>query len=222
MKEKRTISLLGENIEYTLDRGKRKNTYLCISQGELLVRIPSRLSLKNAEKLILEKQEWIFSKLIKHCTLKTEISYDNNSEIYIFGQAYTIEIINNAKKNNAEIIGNKILVYLSRGEVKTIIHKFLIEIFQKKLNECFEHFCNITRLKPNKVTAKKLSRSWGRCSSDGNISISNKLVHYPPAALDYVVLHEICHLKYMNHSKEFWNMVAYYMPEYKEARNLLR
>lgn len=222
MKEKRAISLLGENIEYILDRGKRKNTYLCISQGELLVRISSSLSLKNAEKIILEKQEWILSKLIKHSTLKTEISYDNNSEINIFGQAYTIEIINNAKNNNAEIIGNKLVVYLSRGEVKTIINKFLRKIFQKKLNECFEHFCNITRLKPNKVTAKKLSRSWGRCSSEANISISNKLVHYPLAALDYVVLHEICHLKFMNHSKEFWSLVEYYMPEYKEVRNLLK
>ena len=222
MKEKRTISLLGEKIEYTLDRGKRKNTYLCISQGELLVRIPSRLSLKNAEKIILEKQEWILSKLSKHSALKTEIAYDNNSEIYIFGQAYIIEIISNAKKNNTEIVGNKLLVYLSRGEVKTIIDKFLKEIFQEKLNECFENFYKITGLKPKKVTAKRLSRSWGRCSSDGNISISNKLVHYPPVALDYVVLHEICHLKYMNHSKEFWNMVAYYMPEYKEVRNILK
>ena len=222
MKEKRTISLLGENIEYTLDRGKRKNTYLCISQGELLVRIPTRLSLKNAEKIILEKQEWILSKLSKHSALKTDIVNDNNSEIYIFGQAYIIEIIDNASKNNAEIVGNKLLVYLSRGEVKTIIDKFLKEIFQQKLDECFGHYYKITGLMPKKVTAKKLSRSWGRCSSDGNISISNKLVHYPSVALEYVVLHEICHLKYMNHSKEFWNMVAYYMPEYKEVRNLLK
>ncbi len=222
MKEKRAISLLGENIEYTLDRGKRKNTYLCISQGELLVRIPSSLSLKNAEKIILEKQEWILSKLIKHSTLNTEIVYDDNSEINIFGQAYTIEIINKAKNNNAEIIGNKLVVYLSRGEVKTIIEKFLKKIFQQKLDEYFEYFYKITGLMPKKVTAKKLNRSWGRCSSEGNISISNKLVDYPSAALYYVVLHEICHLKYMNHSKEFWNMVAYYMPEYKEVRNLLK
>ena len=222
MKETRTISLLGNTIEYTLDRGKRKNTYLCISNGELLVRIPSRLSLKNAEKIIIEKQDWIVSKLLKHNSFKTETSYENGSEIYIFGQAYILEIIKNAKKNNAEITGNKLLVYLSRGEVKTIIDKYLKEIFETKLYESFEHYEKLTGLKPNKITAKKLTRSWGRCSSEGNISISNRLVHYPLEALDYVVVHEICHLKHMNHSQEFWNMVSHYMPQYKEVRNLLK
>jgi predicted metal-dependent hydrolase len=222
VQEKRKIVLGDKVIEYTLDRGKRKNTYICISQGELIVRIPARLSLKNAENIILEKKDWILSKLSKSTCFQINISFEEFSEIYIFGQAYTIEIIHNSKKNHVEIVGDKLFVYISRGEVQTIIQNYLDEIFKRKLQDSLEKYSKLTGLYPEKVTPKKLNRSWGLCSSKRSISINKKLVHYPDVVTDYVVLHELCHLKYMNHSKEFWDMVERFMPDYKEIRRIIK
>lgn len=75
-----------------------------------------------------------------------------------------------------------------------------------------------TGLVPNKVRIRDIKYAWGSCSANKNITISYKLIRYSRQAIRYVILHELCHLKYMNHSKDFWNLVATYMPNYKEVR----
>ena len=89
-----------------------------------------------------------------------------------------------------------------------------LEIIQKNVKQLIE----TTGLKPNRVRVKTIKYAWGSCSSGKNITLNQKLIYYSEKAICYVILHELCHLKYMNHSKDFWNLVAKYMPEYKEVR----
>ena len=77
-------------------------------------------------------------------------------------------------------------------------------------------------IQPNKVRIKDIKYAWGSCSSNRNISISKQLAPKDEKVIEYVVLHEMCHLKYMNHSKNFWDLVETYMPEYKEYRKILK
>ena len=72
------------------------------------------------------------------------------------------------------------------------------------------------------VTVRDQKTRWGSCSSRGTLSFNYRLIFAPPVILDYVVVHELCHLTHMNHSKDFWNMVASVMPEYKVCRKWLR
>ena len=72
------------------------------------------------------------------------------------------------------------------------------------------------------ITVRDQRSRWGSCSSRGTLSFNYRLIFAPPAVLDYVVVHELCHLTHMNHSKDFWNMVSSVMPEYKEYRKWLR
>ena len=72
------------------------------------------------------------------------------------------------------------------------------------------------------ITVRDQKTRWGSCSSRGTLSFNYRLIFAPPAVLDYVVVHELCHLTHMNHSKDFWNMVASVMPEYKIYRKWLR
>ena len=222
MQEKNTVFINDKPVCYTLDRGKRKNTYLCISNGELVVKIPQRLPLASAEQIIMDKQDWIAKKLSRAPIFDATSEYVSGGKIYIFGIPYTLEVVNNAKKNSVEMKDDKLIEYISRGEVKTITEKYLESIFNLSLESIFEKMTSITSLTPNSFTTRKLSKSWGRCSSKGNISIAKKLVHYPIKAVEYVVLHELCHLKHMNHSKAFWKMVSQYMPDYKQAQAYLR
>ena len=75
-----------------------------------------------------------------------------------------------------------------------------------------------TGLIPNKIRIKDIKYAWGSCSSNKNITINQKLISYSEDAIRYVILHELCHLKHMNHSKEFWDLVQKYMTEYKQVK----
>ena len=75
---------------------------------------------------------------------------------------------------------------------------------------------------PNKVKIKNIKYAWGSCSSKKNISINMELAKKDEKVTEYVVLHEMCHLKQMNHSQKFWALVEKYMPEYKEYKKMLK
>ena len=84
------------------------------------------------------------------------------------------------------------------------------------------YFHRITGGNYTSITVRDQKTRWGSCSSRGTLSFNYRLIFAPPVILDYVVVHELCHLTHMNHSKSFWNMVASVMPEYKECRKWLR
>ena len=88
------------------------------------------------------------------------------------------------------------------------------EIVEKQANELIKE----TGLVPNKIRIKDIKYAWGTCSANKNITINYKLIKYSEQAIKYVILHELCHLKYMNHSKEFWVLVERYMQNYKEIK----
>ena len=85
-----------------------------------------------------------------------------------------------------------------------------------------EHFNQFYNFKYNKVTVRNQSTRWGSCSKSGNINFNYKLALLPESLVDYVVVHELCHLGEFNHSKKFWDLVARTVPDYKERRQELR
>lgn len=99
---------------------------------------------------------------------------------------------------------------------------YSLEEFVNIVQENIKDLVLITGLKPNRVRVKKIKYAWGTCSSGKNITINQKLICYSQDAIRYVILHELCHLKHMNHSKEFWDLVETYMPEYKEVKKELK
>ena len=88
------------------------------------------------------------------------------------------------------------------------------ELVEKNANQLIKE----TGLLPNKITLKQIKYAWGSCSSKKNITLNLELIKYSQQAIRYVILHELCHLKYMNHSKDFWNLVEQYMPDYKQVK----
>lgn len=93
----------------------------------------------------------------------------------------------------------------------------LAEIVEKKIKKYSEKL----QIKPNKVRIRDINYAWGSCSSKKNITINSKLAKKEEKVIEYVVLHEMCHLIHMNHSKEFWGLVERNMPEYKKYKNNL-
>lgn len=85
-----------------------------------------------------------------------------------------------------------------------------------------EKYTKLLKERPNKVRIRDIKYAWGSCSSNRNITINEKLARKEEKVIEYVILHEMCHLKYMNHSKGFWTLVETYMPEYQKYKNRLR
>lgn len=85
-----------------------------------------------------------------------------------------------------------------------------------------EYYHAFTGGQYTKISIRDQKTRWGSCSSNGTLSFSFRLMLAPPRVLDYVVVHELCHLTHMNHSKEFWNMVEIILPDYKEHRKWLK
>lgn len=96
------------------------------------------------------------------------------------------------------------------------------EEFAQIVEETAKDLIKITGLVPNKIRIKNIKYAWGSCSSNKNITINANLIKYSEEAIRYVVLHELCHLKYMNHSADFWKLVETYMPDYKEVKKELK
>lgn len=90
------------------------------------------------------------------------------------------------------------------------------------LTKKVEHFAKIMNLKYGRITITSAQKRFGSCSSKGNLSFSYRLMLYPEPAREYVVVHELAHLVQMNHSPEFYRIVASVLPDYKYRRRLLR
>ncbi len=96
------------------------------------------------------------------------------------------------------------------------------EEFIKIVEKTTKELIYETGIKPNKIRIREIKYAWGSCSSNKNITINLKLIKYSKEAIRYVILHELCHIKHMNHSKDFWELVKTYMPNYKEVKKELK
>lgn len=96
------------------------------------------------------------------------------------------------------------------------------EVARRLTTEKVEYFNQTYKFKFDRISIRNQKTLWGSCSSKGNLNFNYKIVHLPLQIADYIVVHELCHLKEMNHSKKFWDLVSVFFPNYKELRKDLR
>ena len=127
-----------------------------------------------------------------------------------------------SKKEIDKIVNSKeewIKKTLAKTKIKSEKEKlYTDEEFKSIVQDTANELIKETGLIPNKVRIRDIKYAWGSCSANKNVTISYKLIYYSKDAIKYVILHELCHIKYMNHSKDFWNLVATFMPNYKEIK----
>lgn len=216
-------------IEYEIDKGKRKHIYISIQDGKVIVKAPKRVSNKYIEAVVDKKKDWIYEKInIYNNSPKSPKEYIDGEIFKVLGEDCTLKIfyknikraklLKNGKYLNVEI-PEKFIEISDKTEEKKIIekliNKFYIETAEIEMKEAMSKLTKLVGLQPNEYRIRNLKRSWGNCSSTRNISINKDLAMYSKKAMEYVCLHELCHLRFMNHSKEFWNMVGKFMPDYK-------
>lgn len=220
-------------FEYELIRKKKKNLSITVtSNGKIVVSAPEKAKFEDIEKKINGKISWIYKKL-QLVNSASDISkakeYVSGESFMYLGKNYRLKIEKNDNTENElklykGLFNLKIDLSLKNTEnkIKTIISDWYIEKAKEKINERVEIYSKKIRVSPNKISVKNLTKSWGICSSNGNISFNWKIIMTPLSVLDYVIVHELCHLKHHNHSKEFWNLVSLYVPDYKNKKEWLK
>lgn len=217
----------GEKVDFVLDVSKRKNYQLSVAEGILTVRVPEKFTKSDVERLITDNINWINSaknRSIEKSGLPVE--YENGEKIRLLGNKLEMSLKKSSSYCSPFVDGNYLIVpyylYFDKEYVVRSVNSFLLSFAEKEILDSMNKISKNTNLIPQKITIKPLSASWGRCSSSGNISINWKIITFPKECIDYVCLHELCHLKYMDHSAAFWKLVEKYCPDYKRIRNSMK
>ena len=189
-----------------LIRTKRKGVSLMVNyEGALIVRAPVRASNYQIKQIIVKNQDWIEKQKVK-----------------------AQETIRERKKNrlvNSEgvlILGKRMkpkgLSLANEALVKDWCKAKALKIIERKLNNFSEKF----DLRYKKIRITNARTRWGSCSYDNSLNFSWKLITAPKKVVDYVLIHEMAHLRHKNHSKRFWDLVEEMMPDYKKYDEWLK
>ncbi|HHV95606.1 MAG TPA: M48 family metallopeptidase [Clostridiaceae bacterium] len=239
------VNTRDNKIPYTVVKTRRKTIGIIINRnGEVKVHVPFGVTKKQIDEIVQKKADWIIKKVNEVIERNSNIiqkEYINGEKFLYLGDEYTLEIVekdfDKIKKNDkafdkGEVLikDNTMLVYISEGlpdEIrKQTIKESLIKWYKKRFTEIVKERINKYSMKlnvfPHRVVIKNQKTRWGSCSEKGNINLNWRLIMAPIHIIDYVVVHEMCHLKVMNHSKDFWTLVESIMPNYRECRKWVK
>lgn len=235
MKNKYYIEINNEKISYSIKKTKRKTIAITVDMsGDVKVTAPLRVSERYIKELVQKKSEWIINKINEVIEKNSNIvcrQFVDGENILYLGKEYALKII---EKNDCKSVVLKtedfIQVYIPVGlteedrkqVVKGELIKWYKQCFADITKKRIEKYSLQLKVFPCKVVIKNQKTLWGSCSKNGNINLNWRLVMAPMNIIDYVIVHELCHLKFMNHSKDFWNLVKSILADYQKQRDWLK
>ena len=214
-------------MKYLVKRKKIKNFILRIYPNlEVVVSVPLRTSDIDIEKFVDYKKEWI-EKTISKIKKIQEIKNENNSKekIKFLGKILNLKIIDSELfriKKTEKIL----FLYTSNKdfvEIEKVINEWKKDELKNLLEEYIKKYSILLGKNIDYFMIKKMTSAWAIYHRRGNyITFNSELIEKNIECIEYVVLHELCHIFHMNHQKEFWALVQSFMPDYKKIRELLK
>lgn len=228
------IQLGKQWVKYTVRESKRaRRVRLKIDYNEgLEVIIPAGFYIDDMDALLRRHEPWILKHLDKMENMLPQRQYVSGETIPYLGQDYTLQLIPNANKSRVtcRLHQKQIQIKLAQGlndseHTETI--KAALEAWYRKKAKAYigQRAAELAATHGfiyKKITIRNQKTRWGSCSSLGNLNFNWRLMMTPPAAIDYLIIHELCHLRELNHSKRFWNLVAALCPDYAYWRKWLK
>ncbi len=203
---------LFNGTEYPIEiiRKNNKNTYIRVKDNKVVVTTNYLVSNKKIEELINNNKDFINKALTKNKEKNEDTSFK------LFGNTY--DIIYGFP--DTQIDGNKIYTKDEKTLDKYLANH-IYNIYLDRLNYWYNIFEE--KIPSPNLKIRKMTSRWGVCNlKNKNVTLNLELSKYDTSALDYVIVHELSHFIYPNHSKDFWTLVGKYYPKYKEVRKYLR
>jgi predicted metal-dependent hydrolase len=234
----RQALLQGHAVAYELRRAKRRSIGFVIGAQGLAVRAPSWVPLAEIDRALQEKAAWIVQKLAESQQRKqqgqaAQTLWQDGAEVQFLGQAVRVllsadalppaaAVLMPAEADQPPRLSLGLPASASPEQIKAAVQAWLMrqgaQIYQERLN----HFAPLLGVRWTKLRLSNAGTRWGSAKTDGSIRLHWRLVHFGLPVIDYVVVHELSHLRVMNHSPRFWQTVAAALPGYAEQVKFLK
>ena len=220
-------TIVHQNLSVQVVRTKRiKTASIQIRDGLVKAVVPDQISDFKVETLIKKRMPWIRKKLQDESKIisPSKKEYVSGECLTYLGKNYRLKVIANSKCS-VKLVSGYIVVSTSKkspNKIKELLTQWYIDHAMERLKEKTDRYSNIIGVSPNTVSVRDYKSKWGSCSSDGKISYNWRIIMSPHRVVDYIVIHELCHMLEHNHSKEFWRHVSNNCKDYRECRDWLK
>jgi len=237
MRKKDSIKACGRTLNYEIIYNKKRKKATVVVRPDMGVelRVPWGLKLETVRQMVEDKSAWICQKLEwfeKNSLPSVKKQYIKGEKFLYLGKEYRLRILtlDNVKKPYVSLGSSELMVVLPKNipkeiysaQVKKAVWNFYIEQTQEKVEKFLKFYSKKMEIPPPAFKVKYQKRRWGSCSSNNVIRINFQLLMAPPEQLEYVAVHELCHIKEKNHSAKFWKLVGEHMPGYEIQRKALK
>lgn len=233
----REVQTPSQIIGYMLRRSRRRSIGLTINDDGLLVAAPSWVTLSQIDSVVCEKHAWILRKLHQRRERQAQLAtadtqWQHGGRIPYLGKRIVLQLgsgqasVQFSGELHAPEHDDQLLLPLpvnaDQLRIRDGTHVWLQQQAQAWFQRRMAWFLEREGLQINRLRLSSAATRWGSCSSDGNIMLNWRLIHFEPDIIDYVIAHEIAHLREMNHSAAFWRELGRILPEFEKARDALR
>ena len=222
-----TINGKGFHAE-VIRTNRRKTASVRVEEGKVSVVVPQDLSNSGIEELVAKKTRWIREKLLlqRQSVISKPKEYVSGESFTYLGRNYRLKLEDGAVES-VKLKNGRLIVALPRKTVSLKkIRDMLSEWYrlhaEQKLQDKAERYAKIIGVSPRSVGVRSFKSRWGSCHVNGDIQFSWKIIIAPNRIVDYVVVHELCHMKHHDHSPKFWKSVERVIPDYLECKEWLK
>ena len=225
------------DVPYVFKRvARRRHVHILVNdRGTIEVRAPWRFSISKARNVLRENAQWVVrtlqsvrERMERRPRLVTGVRLplqDESLRLEVRPRAQ-IDLFDDARprRGSVERRGTTLRVRppsLAEGDVRALLESWYRKEATDRLAACIEHFAPRLGVRPSRISIRGQRSRWGSCSGTGTVSLNWRLMLVPGELADYVVVHELCHLRHMDHSPQFWAMVGDEIPDYRERRRRL-
>ncbi|WP_395011387.1 M48 family metallopeptidase [Undibacterium sp.] len=229
---KRQILIQDQVLDYELRRSKRRSIGFLIADEGLRITAPRWVTLADIEQAIREKQHWIITKLRDKRErtskrLQATMRWEDGASLPYLGTHLRLRIAHQGRTvvlHDAEqgILHVSLPPDFHEQQLKDRVKSWLQQEAKRTFNQRMPIFAQRLDVTYHSMSLSSAGTRWGSCTSQGKIRLNWRLIHFSPDIIDYVVAHELSHLREMNHSAKFWATVESIYPEYEVAKRKLR
>ncbi len=221
------IEIKGHKIPFYLQKSSKYVVRLSFKDNFLVVETQDGTLSSKATAYIEEKSNWIvrnYTKTLNYNSQLSKAKSERTENVLFFGKEIPIFFYESVR-SFYKIDTEKLEIYckdLKKYNKSKLVEHALNSFSKKYLNDRCQQIADYYKFSINSIKVKTHRSKWGSCSSQRNINLNWRLIHLKQEVSDYVIYHELCHLKEMNHSAAFWKLVEYYCPDYQDAEKELK
>ena len=216
-------------FSYHLIRSKKRRKTISLhikEDGKIVIYTPYCTPKWEIEKFIEEKESWIIGKMSERekRTKEVEKTFLPGEKFLYLGEGYPLEIQESSNRGAPLTLafGKFILSHDRIGEARDLFCHWYKKEAKEKITERVDHYGNRFQLLPEGIKITSARSRWGSCSRDNRLSFSWRIIMASLTIIDYVLIHELVHIREKNHSQKFWNYLESVLPDYRKHRSWLR